>query len=86
MSVYKIKGELSHILYPKGVQEDMATSKIASFIVTQVIDQPQNEFVVGQKCTIKGMMPKLTSKDEYLIHVVNTGFHQTYGNQWQINL
>lgn len=84
MDIYKVKGELSHILYPKGAQEDMTTSKIASFIITDIIEQPKADFRIGEKYTIKGMMPKLTSKDEYLIHVINTGFHQTYGNQWQV--
>jgi hypothetical protein len=47
--LYKIKAELSHILYPKGAQSDETSSKIASFIVTESISQPSELFYIGQK-------------------------------------
>lgn len=82
--IYKIKGELSHILFPKEGQLDETSFKIASFIVSEIIDQPTDEFRVGDKYSIKGNMPKLSTSDEYVLYIKITGKHPQYGNQYEI--
>lgn len=83
-NLYKIKAELSHILYPKGKQSDESTSKIASFTITEIVSQQENRFIVGERYTIKGIMPKLSITDEYIIHVKYKGTDSKYGDQFDI--
>lgn len=82
--VYKVKGELSHILFPKGTQPDDTSFKIASFIISDIISQPTDEFRIGSKYSVKGNMPKLSTSDEYVLYVKITGEHPQYGNQYEI--
>lgn len=83
-TIYKVKGELSHILFPKGSQSDEASFKIASFIITEIIEQQTNEFAIGEKYAIKGTMPKLSTVDEYTMYLKVTGVHPQYGNQYEV--
>ncbi|MGL6174843.1 MAG: AAA family ATPase [Cellulosilyticaceae bacterium] len=79
----KIKAEWCFCSWPKRKQSEEAEYKIATFLITEIING-DGKLTVGNKQSVKGFMPPLTTKDEYTIQLDYIGEDPTYGPQYKI--